>query len=212
MVLSRFNASRIFLVDPAVVVTTAQNCAPQETICDRSSWDEHSPYVPNLLIRGPRLRAAHPKNDVMFACRCAQHWTTVRARTIRVAHPLSIRFQINRKQETLMAELHLRLSRTPEKIILKTDANLRAATRDGTGAEVAANSSTNPSAVFRHHRRVHFINSNSANRMLATNATLRYHRTGVLNRGFRLDEETARSVPALRALQVSVHIRSLPPG
>jgi hypothetical protein len=65
-----------------------------------------------------------------------------------VAHSLSIRFQINRKQETLMEELYSRLSRTPEKIILKTDADLGAATRNGTGAEVAENSSTNPSAVF----------------------------------------------------------------
>jgi hypothetical protein len=52
-----------------------------------------------------------------------------------VAHLVSIRFQINRKQETLMEELQSRLSHAPEKIVLKTDADLRAATRDGTGAE-----------------------------------------------------------------------------
>lgn len=126
MVFSRFNASQIFLVDPAAVVTTAQNCAPQETIRDRSSWDEYGPYVPNFLIRRPRLRAEHPKNDVMLACRYAQHCgPTVRARTIEVAHLLSIRFQINRKQETLMAELGSRSSRPSREKILKTDVDLR---------------------------------------------------------------------------------------
>src|SRR5262245_25045004 len=112
-------ASRIFLVDPAAVFTTTQNRAPQEAICDRSPRDEHGPDVPNLLIWRPRLRAEHPKN-ITLACSHARHCgPTVRAGTIRAAHSLSIRFQINRKQETLIVKLRWRLSRKPGKSIPK---------------------------------------------------------------------------------------------
>src|SRR5262245_9877807 len=108
-------ASRIFLVDPAAVFTTTQNRAPQEAICDRSPRDEHGPDVPNLLIWRPRLRTEDPKN-ITLACSHARHCgPTVRAGTIRAAHSLSIRFQINRKQETLIVKLRWRLSREPRK-------------------------------------------------------------------------------------------------
>jgi hypothetical protein len=91
------NASQIFLVDPAAVVTTTQNRAPQEAICDRSSWDEHGPDVPNFLIWRSRLRADHPKN-VMLACSHARHCgPTVRAGTPRTLFQFDFKLTVSKK-------------------------------------------------------------------------------------------------------------------